>query len=79
MIVKQLKGLSIPYKKLAFICVLFCTTACGGGMDISNKELIKKMAECNASSNKTPGMAVACGNYIDECKRRGEKSGNYIC
>ena len=53
--------------------------ACGGGMDISDQELVKKMSECNAESNKTPGMAVSCGNYIKECKRRGEESGNYIC
>lgn len=53
--------------------------ACGGGMNISDQELVKKMSECHAEPNKTPGMAVSCGNYIEECKRRGEETGNYIC
>lgn len=53
--------------------------ACGGGMNISDQELVKKMTECNAEPNKTPGMAVSCGNYIEECKRRGQETGNYIC
>ena len=52
---------------------------CGGGMNISDQELIKKMNECNAEPNKTPGMAVSCGNYIEECARRGKETGNYIC
>lgn len=61
------------------VAVCLALYGCGGGMDISNSELVKKMAECNAQSNKTPGMAVACGNYIEECKRRGAETGNYIC
>lgn len=48
-------------------------------MNISDQELVKKMSECHAEPNKTPGMAVSCGNYIEECKRRGEETGNYIC
>jgi len=52
---------------------------CSQGMSISDEELVKKVNECHAEPNKTPGMAVSCGNYFKECKRRGEKTGNYIC
>jgi len=48
-------------------------------MDISNEELVKRMSECAADTNKTPGMAVSCGNFQKECLRRGKATGNYIC
>ncbi|MBT8140693.1 MAG: hypothetical protein KJP25_13070 [Gammaproteobacteria bacterium] len=52
---------------------------CVRGMDISDEELVARMSECMSDSNKTPGMAVSCGNYQKECKRRGKATGNYIC
>lgn len=64
---------------IALVGTLAMTAGCGGGMDISDQDLIKKMNECNAEPNKTPGMAVSCGNYIEECARRGKETGNYIC
>lgn len=66
-------------KFIFLVGALSLTAGCGGGMDISNQELIKNMNECSRESNKTPGMAVACGNYIEECARRGKETGNYIC
>jgi len=54
-------------------------TGCVKGMDISDTELVNKIAECLAEDNKTPGMAVQCGDYPKECKRRGKATGNYIC
>lgn len=52
---------------------------CTKGLDISDEELVKRVNECHMEDNKTPGMAVSCGNYLKECKRRGKKTGNYIC
>ncbi|NNC54423.1 MAG: hypothetical protein HKO07_01735 [Pseudomonadales bacterium] len=48
-------------------------------MDISDEELVARVSECLSEGNKTPGMAVSCGNYQKECKRRGKATGNYIC
>ncbi len=63
-----------------FLLAVFAGLAsCEQGMNISDEELVKRVNECHAEDNKTPGMAVACGNYFDECKRRGKKTGNYIC
>lgn len=68
------------YKKaLALLVAPLLLVACEQGMDISDEELVKRINECHAEDNKTPGMAVACGNYQDECKRRGKKTGNYFC
>lgn len=52
---------------------------CTQGLDMSDDELVKRVNECHSDTNKTPGMAVSCGNYFDECKRRGKETGNYIC
>jgi len=71
-----MKKLSIVFAGLTSVSIL---TACGGGMDLSDGELVEKMSECHSEPNKTPGMAVACGNYIEECQRRGKETGNYIC
>lgn len=60
----------------ALVAALF---GCSQGMSISDEELVEKVNECHAEQNKTPGMAVSCGNYFKECKRRGDKTGNYIC
>ena len=70
------------YKNLRLITALFTVItlcACTRGMDISNEELVKRMSECAADTNKTPGMAVSCGNFQKECLRRGKATGNYIC
>jgi hypothetical protein len=65
---------------LVFVAILLpALFACTKGMDISDEELVKRINECLAEDNKTPGMAVACGNYQEECKRRGKKTGNYFC
>ena len=64
---------------LAGSALLLMLGGCEQGMNISDDELVKRVNECHAEDNKTPGMAVACGNYFDECKRRGKKTGNYIC
>ncbi len=69
-------------KPLKFTLLLLVSTAligCEKGLDISNAELVKKSADCMADENKTPGMAVVCGNYQKECARRGKATGNYIC
>ncbi|MGB5324109.1 MAG: hypothetical protein WBN40_01625 [Pseudomonadales bacterium] len=67
---------------LRVAAILFAIGAlfgCVRGMDISDEELVQKMSECLSEQNKTPGMAVSCGNYQKECKRRGKATGNYIC
>lgn len=64
---------------VAAIGLSLILTACTKGIDISDQELKKRMGECVMEQNKTPGMAVACGNYAKECRRRGEKTGNFIC
>lgn len=63
----------------AAVALSLAMLGCVRGMDISDQELVEKMAECLAEDNKTPGMAVACGNYQEECKRRGKATGNYFC
>lgn len=67
------------FHAIVLFSVIAVLTACQQGMDISDEELVKRINECLAEENKTPGMAVACGNYQDECKRRGKKTGNYFC
>lgn len=64
---------------LSGILVPALLLGCTKGMDISDEELLKRINECHAETNKTPGMAVACGNYQEECVRRGKKTGNYFC
>ena len=59
--------------------LLVVLAGCEKPMNISDEELIKRVTECLADDNLTPGMAVACGNYQKECKRRGDRTGNYIC
>jgi hypothetical protein len=48
-------------------------------MNISDEALLDHMEECLSNDNLTPGMAVACGNYQKECRRRGKATGNYFC
>ena len=67
---------------IVFLAIVACgmsLQSCSEGIDISDQELVKRMSECLSEDNKTPGMAVSCGNYQKECQRRGKASGNYIC
>lgn len=59
--------------------VLLVLNGCTKGLDISDEELVKRVSECHTNDNKTPGMAVSCGNFQKECLKRGKASGNYIC
>ncbi len=61
------------------VALLLAVAGCEKPMNISDEELIKRITECAQDDNLTPGMAVACGNYQKECKRRGDRTGNYIC
>ena len=63
----------------AILPVILVLSGCEKSMNISDEELIKRITECAQEDNLTPGMAVACGNYQKECKRRGDRTGNYIC
>lgn len=67
------------YKQLFLVFITSLLLACSKGLDISDGELVKRVSECLSEDNKTPGMAVSCGNYQKECTRRGKKTGNYIC
>lgn len=58
---------------------LLVLSGCEQSMTISDEELVLRMEECSDESKLTPGMAVACGNYQKECKRRGKANGNYFC
>lgn len=80
----QIRSRKEPVGRAIFAAALALLVAvslqgCVKGMDISDEELVQKMSECFNDDNKTPGMAVACGNYQKECKRRGKATGNYIC
>ncbi len=54
-------------------------TACTKGLNVSDQFLTDEMEKCHNEQNKTPGRAVICGNYQEECERRGKKTGNYFC
>lgn len=61
------------------ISLLLSLSGCEKSMNISDEALIDYMEECLSNDNLTPGMAVACGNYQKECRRRGKATGNYFC
>ena len=61
------------------IILILSLSACERELTISDKELVERASECHADDNMTPGAAVACGNYLKECTRRGKKTGNYLC
>lgn len=69
----------IASKSWMLVMLAVLLSACQRGMDVSDEELIKRMNECHKPGTKTPAMAVMCGNYKDECMRRGKKTGNYFC
>ena len=71
-----------PFANLVIITMVSTIlVACEQKLDLSDEELAARMAECQATKDedKTPGMAVACGNYMRECQRRGKETGNYFC
>ena len=51
--------------------LLLSLSGCEKPMNISDEALLDHMEECLSNDNLTPGMAVACGNYQKECRRRG--------
>lgn len=59
--------------------LLLSLSSCEKPMNISDEALLDHMEECLSNDNLTPGMAVACGNYQKECRRRGKATGNYFC
>ena len=59
--------------------LLLSLSSCEKPMSISDEALLDHMEECLSNDNLTPGMAVACGNYQKECRRRGKATGNYFC
>jgi hypothetical protein len=68
-----------PIRLITLLIAVVALCACTRGMDISDENLVQRMSECAANDNKTPGMAVSCGNFKKECLRRGKATGNYIC
>ena len=76
----SLLSVKLPLQATLLTCASVVTLAgCSQGLDIGDEELVERVNECHMEQNKTPGMAVSCGNYLKECKRRGDKTGNYIC
>lgn len=73
------KSCAIPGSLLLLAGLLAFLAGCERKMDISDQDLVAEMIECAAETDKTPGRAVACGNYARECRRRGKETGNYIC
>lgn len=64
--------------------LLLLTVALGGCREngatkLSDAELIAEREDCLRTQNPGPAMIMACDNYARECKRRGKKTGNYIC
>lgn len=70
--------LSVIARLLVITALFGILSGCEQSMSISDGELLERIEEC-LSDSLTPGMAVACGNYQKECKRRGKATGNYIC
>ena len=72
----QSKGLIF----LVLVLFLFLgLSGCEKSMNISDEALSDYVEECLTNDNLSPGMAVACGNYQQECQRRGKKTGNSFC
>ncbi len=72
-------NLVAAYRVILVGLLVLGLNGCQQEMDISDQELIEKIEECLTVEEKSPGMAVACGNYQRECERRGKATGNYFC
>lgn len=76
---RQADGPTKVFMLASVFACLMVLTGCEQSMNITDEELVERMEECSDESKLTPGMAVACGNYQKECKRRGKANGNYFC
>jgi len=53
-----------------------CDSALSG---MSDSDLRDKHWACQSFSNPSPGKALSCGNFQEECLRRRKKKGYSIC
>ncbi|MBL4867270.1 MAG: hypothetical protein JKY67_12940 [Pseudomonadales bacterium] len=53
-----------------------CDSALSG---MSDSDLRDKHWACQSHSSPSPGKALSCGNFAEECARRKKKKGHTVC
>ncbi|MBV1880940.1 MAG: hypothetical protein KUG82_04865 [Pseudomonadales bacterium] len=69
-----------PFYTTTLIGITMMLIGCDSALSgMSDSDLRDKHWSCQSHSNPSPGKALSCGNFAEECLRRKKKKGHTIC